>query len=122
MIELTVLAIVALGRFRVALFVLGLVIRGVFWLLLLPVRLILGVLFLPFLLIKAILGGLWFVVVGPLFAFVSIVLAVVVAAIFVVPLAPILLLLFVFWMLTRDRRPAPAAIGAGPEPPRLLPS
>ena len=55
MIELTVLAIVALGLFMVALFVLGLVIRGVFWLLLLPVRLILGVLFLPFLLIKAIL-------------------------------------------------------------------
>jgi hypothetical protein len=120
-IELTVLAIVGLGLLLLALFIVAVVIRVAFWLLLLPFRLIFGLLLLPFLLIKAILGGLWFVLVGPLFAFVAIVTAIVLAAALAVPLAPVLLLLFACWMIARSRKPTPA-IGAGPEPPRLLTS
>src|SRR4029453_16525334 len=69
-IELTVLAIVGLGLFLLALFIVAGVIRIALWLFLLPFRLIFGLLLLPILLIKTILGGLWFVLFGPLFAFV----------------------------------------------------
>ena len=119
MIELTVLAVVGLGLFLLALTVLGLVIRVAFWVVLLPLRLIFGLLLLPLLLVKAVLGGLLFVVAGPLIAFASIVAAIILAGIFAVPLAPVLLLLFALWMIGRARRPA---LSAGPEPPRLLSS
>jgi len=118
-IELTVLAVVGLGLFLLALTVLGLVIRVAFWVVLLPLRLIFGLLLLPLLLVKAVLGGLLFVVAGPLIAFATIVAAIILAGIFAVPLAPVLLLLFALWMINRSRRPA---LSAGPEPPRLLSS
>jgi hypothetical protein len=118
-IELTVLAVIGLGLFLLALTVLGLVIRAAFWVVLLPLRLIFGLLLLPLLLVKAVLGGLLFVVAGPLIVFASIVAVIILAGIFAVPLAPVLLLLFAAWMIGRGRRPA---LSAGPEPPRLLSS
>jgi len=109
MIELIVLAVVGLTLFAIVLgiaMVIGLVVRGLFWLVLLPLKIIFAVLLLPLLLLKVILGGLLFVIGGPLFAFASIVAAIVLAATLALPLAPVLLLLFVAWMVTRSRRPA----------------
>ena len=73
---------------------------------LLPLRIVFALLFLPLLIVKAVVGVLLFVIAGPLLAVASIVGAVVLAAIFALPLAPILLLLFVAWMVSRARRPA----------------
>jgi hypothetical protein len=119
MIELTVLAVVGLALCVLALAIVGLVLRVLFWLILLPLRLVFGLLFLPLLLIKLVVGGLLLLIVGPLFGFASIVAAIVLAAALALPLAPVLLLLFAMWMVTRSRRPA-VALSAGPEPPRLL--
>jgi hypothetical protein len=108
MIELTVVAVVGLALLMVflAVAVISLVVRGLFWLVLLPLRIIFAVLFLPLLLIKALVGGLLFLILGPLLAVASIVAALVLAAMFALPLAPVLLLLFAIWMVTRSRRPA----------------
>jgi hypothetical protein len=106
MIELTVLAIVGLTLVFLAVALIFVVVRALLWLVLLPLKIIFALLFLPLLLIKALVGGLLFLVVGPLFAFASIVGAIVLAAVFALPLAPILLLLFVIWLVARERRPA----------------
>ena len=107
MIELTVLAIVGVTLFAVfvGIAMIAVVARTLFWLVLLPLRIVFALLFLPLLLVKAVLGLLLFVIAGPLLAVVSIVGAVVLAAMFALPLAPILLLLFVAWMVSRPRRP-----------------
>jgi hypothetical protein len=125
MIELSVLAVVAvvallgLGLVLLALTAVAFVIRLFFWVIFLPFRLLFGLLLLPLLLIKTIVGGLFSIVLGPLFAFVAIVTAIVIAALFALPLAPVLLLLFVCWMFARARRPALPASTAGAGPPLL---
>src|SRR4051794_33158661 len=102
MIGLLVLAVVGVALF--AAFLGAAVLKGLLWLVLLPFRLLFAVLLLPFLLIKAILGAVMFVVVGPIFAVLAIVSAIVLTAALAVPLAPVLLLLFAIWMLARPRR------------------
>jgi len=104
MIALLVLAVV--GTALIAAFVGAAVLRGLFWLVLLPLRLLFALLFIPILLIKAILGGLMFLVVGPVFAVLAIVAAVVLSIVLAIPLAPVLLVLFAVWMLSRPRRQA----------------
>jgi len=109
MIALMVLAVVGVTLFAL---VLGAaVLRGLVWLVMLPLRLLFGLLFIPFLLIKAIVAGLMFLVAGPLVALLAVVAAVVLAMLVAIPLAPVLLLLGVIWLVTRPRRQALAAAG-----------
>jgi len=107
MIALMVLAVVGVTLFALALG--AAVLRGIVWLVMLPLRLLFALLFLPFLLIKAIVAGLMFLVAGPLVALLAVVAAVVVTMLVAIPLAPVLLLLGAIWLVTRPRRQVLAA-------------
>ena len=113
MIALLVLLIVAVALF--AAFVGVAVLKGLFWLVLLPFRLLFAVLLLPFLLLKAIFGGLLFLIAGPLVLLLAIVAAIVLTAALAVPLAPVLLVLFAIWLLARPRRQPLLPGGKTPE-------
>src|SRR4051812_7189971 len=102
MIALLVLAVVGVALFAVLIG--AAVLRTVLWLVFLPFRLLFALLLLPFLLIKAIVGGLLFLVAGPLVALLAIVASIVLAAVLAVPLAPVLLVLFAVWLFARPRR------------------
>jgi hypothetical protein len=106
MVALLLLLAAGAALLLLAFAALAVVLRLLFWVVLLPFRLLFAILFLPLLLIKALFGGIAFLITGPLFAFAAIVAAVVLAAVFTVPLAPVLLLLFFVWMFTRPQRQA----------------
>jgi len=111
MIALLVLLIVGVALF--AAFLGAAVLKGLFWLVLLPFRLLFALLLLPFLLLKAIVAGLLFLIAGPLLAIVA---AIVVTALLAIPLAPVLLVLFAIWLLARPRRQLPLPAGPGKTP------
>jgi hypothetical protein len=113
MIALLVLLIVGVALF--AAFLGAAVLKGLFWLVLLPFRLLFALLLLPFLLLKAIVAGLLFLIAGPLVALLAIVAAIVLTAALAIPLAPVLLILFAIWLLARPRRQPLLPAGKTPE-------
>src|SRR6188472_251031 len=110
MVGLLVLLIVGVALF--AAFLGAAVLKGLFWLVLLPFRLLCALLLLPFLLLKAIVSGLLFLIAGPLLAIVA---AIVLTAALAIPLAPVLLILFAIWLLARSRRQPLLPAGKTPE-------
>ena len=102
MIAFMVLAFVGVALF--AALVGAVLLRSILWLVLLPLRLVFALLLLPFRLIGAVFAGLMFLIAVPVVALLGLIAAVVLTAALAVPLAPVLLVLFVFWMLTRPRR------------------
>jgi hypothetical protein len=99
-IELGLLAGVACVVFAVAM-VLVAAVKTLLWLVLLPLRLLFYVLLLPLLLIKAIVGGLLFVVLGPILIVGFLIAAVAAIVAFAVPLLPVLFVAFLIWLLVR---------------------
>jgi hypothetical protein len=85
----------------------GVIVKAVFWLVFLPIRLVFWVIgslvFLPILLLKLIFGGILFLILLPILAIVT----VAVAASVLIPAIPVLLLIGLIWLLTR---PQPTAL------------
>ncbi len=103
MIELAALAVLALTVWALFSLVLVLV-KVVLWAILLPIRLLFGLLVLPFLLLKVVamaIGGLLFVIVGPIFAIALLAGLLAVAVAVIAPLLPFLFVGFVVWFLVR---------------------
>jgi hypothetical protein len=100
MIPFFVLTVVALALFTA--FVGAVALRALLWLVLLPLRIVLALLFLPLLLLK----GLIFLVIGPVIGLIGVILAVVIVGALALPLAPLVAIGFVAWLLLRTpRRP-----------------
>jgi len=74
----------------------------------LALKLVLRLILLPLLLIKWIIGGLMFFVLGPIFAIVGLFVLCVLGAVFALPLLPFVLLGLLVWALARASRPAVA--------------
>ena len=103
MIELIALVFIGTALLGlVALFsVVAVVFRVVFWIVLLPFRLLFALLILPLLLFKLVLGGLMFLIVGPVLAILAVVAAIVIGTLVAVPLIPLLLIGFIVWLVAR---------------------
>jgi hypothetical protein len=107
MIGLLMLAFVGISLFVVFVGVVAAMslIRGILWLVLLPIRLLLGILFLPFLILKLVIGTAVFalllpvVIIGSVLALLAGVMAI------AVPLFPLLCIAFVVWVVMRAARP-----------------
>jgi hypothetical protein len=85
------------------------VMKLVFWLVFLPVRLFFKLLFLPFLLLKWLFIGVFGLVLAPILLLVMGAAGLVLVAVFFVPLIPIVLLAIGIWAVFRvARRPATA--------------
>jgi hypothetical protein len=96
-IELGLLAVVGVVVFAVVM-ILATLLKLALWLLLLPLRLLL----LPLLLLlKGLIGGLLFVVLGPILLVAFAIAAIVAVVAVAVPLLPLLLVAFVVWLLLR---------------------
>jgi hypothetical protein len=112
MIELIVLTMVGLTVLLFAVLVIAVVtgaLRLLLWLVLLPLKVLVALLVFPARLLVGFAGALLFLATGPLLAATAIVAAVVIASLFSLPLAPILLLLFGIWLIGRaSPRPEPA--------------
>ena len=106
MIALGLLAIVGAALLTVLLMttILAGIFRVVLWLVFLPFRILFGLLFLPILLIKLVLGGVLFLIVGPVLAILAVIVMLAVGAAVAIPLAPILALAFLVWLLMRSTR------------------
>ena len=106
MIEL--LALVFIGTALLGLFalfsVLAVGFRVILWIVLLPFRLLFALLILPLLLFKLLIGGLVFLIVGPVLAILAFVAAIVIGAVVAVPLLPLLLVGAIIWMILRTGR------------------
>jgi hypothetical protein len=85
------------------------VVRGVFWLLLLPLKALGLVLFLPFLLLRGLIVGLSLATVGLVLGVIGVVLALALAAAVLVPLLPFLLVAGLVWAVVRSGRRSVAA-------------
>jgi hypothetical protein len=100
MIELGVLLVIG-AAILTAVIVVSALLKAVFWVLWLPIRLVLwtigGVLLLPFLLLKLIFGAIAFVVALPLMLLAALVSVVALA----LPLLPILFLVALLWYVLR---------------------
>ncbi len=96
MIELGLLAGVALVVFAVVM-VLVTLLKIVLWLVLLPLRLLL----VPLLLLKALIGGLFFVILSPILLVGFVIAAIATMVAVAVPLLPLLAVAFVVWLLLR---------------------
>ena len=82
-----------------------LVVKGLLWLLLLPVRLLFyAILFPLFFVAKAVLGGVLLLVVAPIVALLGLLAAAAIA----LPLLPLVFLAFVVWVVVRLTRPVSA--------------
>jgi hypothetical protein len=111
---LALMAFVALVLFAAfaGIFVVGMFVKAVIWLVLLPFRVVFGLLFFPlFLLVKIVLAVVG-VIAAVLFLPVLILglIGSAIAAIvgLVVPLVPLLFVAFVVWLIARSGRTAPA--------------
>lgn len=104
------LELLALGFLVAALLVVasvGLVIlKLIFWIVLLPFRLLFWLLLLPFLLFKAVIGFLALVLVGPLVLLALVASAIAAALALLVPLLPLVALGLLIWLLVKATQPA----------------
>lgn len=91
-----------------ALALIGLVVKALFWLILLPFRLILGLILLPLLLLKFVVGGILLLAVGPIVVIAAVVGFIALVAALLAPLLPLAILVGLVWLVVRAARPAVA--------------
>lgn len=96
-----VVGLLALAVLGAALAVIGLTIRALVWLVLLPLKIVFGLLILPFLLLKLLFGIAVGVVVLPVVGVIAVVGAVIgvvaLGAMLLVPLLPLLVVALLIW-------------------------
>jgi hypothetical protein len=109
MIELGALLVFGVAVVSLVL-VAGFILKTIFWLVLLPVRLVFWLvgtlLFLPFLLIKAVMGGLMMLIALPLLVVGLVIGAIAFTAAMLIPAIPLLFLVALVWFLVRPERQA----------------
>lgn len=106
MVEIGILAMLAMAVLAafVVMACLAFFVRAVVWVVLLPLKLLLWAMFLPFLLLKLLIGAIVGIVVAPVVALFGLVAAILAGAVFLIPLAPFLLIVAaIFWLLKKDR-------------------
>jgi len=86
----------------------GIVLKCILWVVLLPIRLVLCVLLLPLLLLKFAIGGVLLLALGPIIAVGALLGFVALVAALVVPLLPLLIVAGLVWLIVRASRPAVA--------------
>ena len=102
---LTILVLLACGVLALSLVLL----KAVLWLALLPFRLLVYALVLPLVFVlKAVLGGVFFLVLAPELAIAALASLVALAAALIVPLLPLLFIVLGVWLVVRLTRGAPA--------------
>lgn len=106
MLEIGALAIVAMtvvAAFMVMV-CLAFFVRAIVWVVLLPIKLLLWVVFLPLLLLKLLVGAIIGIILAPVVAIFGLVVALTAGVVFLVPLAPFLVIVAaIFWLMKKDR-------------------
>jgi hypothetical protein len=104
MIELLALTFVLLAVFAVSTVAIA-ALKLVIWTVLLPVRGLFHVVLLPFLLLKVVLGGLVFLVLGPILTVIIVGAALIAAVALIAPLLPVILVGLLLWAAVRAAQP-----------------
>ena len=112
MLVLMALAALVLFVAFAGIFVVGMFVKGVLWLVFLPVRLLFGLLFTPLWfiarLVFGILGAVFSVLMIPVVLVILAVAGVIAVLAAAVPLLPLICIAFVVWVVLRASRPAVA--------------